>query len=239
MEEKKYIGYYRVSTEEQGESGLGLNAQQKSVRTFCQNSGVLLGEFTDVESGKNDERVNLDLAIQACVKTGSVLVVKDLSRISRGGFKVMMKLEESGVEYIESSSPYDNQLIKEIKFSLAKEEREKISERTSAALSEIKDKLERGEEHVSKSGNIVTRLGTPSNLTDEARRKGSIAKSKKAFNDPNNKKAGAYVVSLRNVGKTYSSIAKSLNDAGFKTPKGKEFSSMQAKRLFDRYQGIN
>lgn len=235
MEGKAFIGYYRVSTEEQGQSGLGLKAQQHSVRTFCQSAGDLIGEFTDIESGKNDQRANLDLAIQTCVKTGATLVVKDLSRISRGGFKIMVKLQESGVEYIEATSPYDNQLIKEIKFSLAKEEREKISERTTAALGEIKQKILRGETHISKSGNVVTHLGNPQNLTAEAIKKGAIARSKAAKENPNNKRAGALVVTLKDGGATLDKIAVTLNENGFKTARGCEFTRTQVKRLYERY----
>lgn len=229
----KYIGYYRVSTQEQGQSGLGLEAQQSSVRSFCQGSGELIGEFTDIESGKNDNRANLQAAISACVKTGATLVVKNLSRISRGGFRIMLQLEEAGVKYIESSSPHDNQLIKEIKFALAKEEREKISERTSAALESIKSKLENGLVHISKAGNVVTSLGNPENLTDEARSKGREAYAKKAYDK--SLKAGSYAVALAESGKNGAEITKLLNEAGFTTARGKEFSRTQTHRLLKRY----
>lgn len=229
----KYIGYYRVSTEEQGASGLGLGAQQASVREFCQTSGQLIGEFTDVESGKVDQREQLQLAISACVKTGATLVVKNLSRISRGGFRIMLQLEEAGVNYIESSSPHDNQLIKEIKFSLAKEERQNISERTSAALVTIKRKLADGMVHISKAGNVVESLGSPENLTDEARAKGRETHSKKAYNK--SLKAGVYAVALSEAGKNGSEITKALNEAGFTTARGKEFSRTQTNRLLERY----
>lgn len=233
MKNKRFIAYYRVSTEQQGQSGLGLSAQQRIVRDFCQSSGELLGEFTDVESGKNDQRANLDMAMDACVRLDAVLVVKDLSRVSRGGYGVMMKLQDAGVEYIEAGSPYDNQLIKEIKFSLAREEREKISGRTSLALQEIKEKIANGMEHVSKSGRVVTSLGNPENLTDDARAKGRVTHQRLAYN--RSKQSGSYAVALYKSGVNKSGITKLLNENGFTTARGKSFSITQTGRLLDRY----
>ena len=233
---KQFIAYYRVSTEEQGQSGLGLEAQKTSVRSFAQGNGELLGEFTEVESGKNNSRKELDAAVLACVQMGATLVVKDLSRISRGGHKVMGHLEDLGVEYIESIAPHDSQMMKEFKFSMAKEERQKISDRTSAALQEIKNKIKRGEQHISKAGNIVTSLGSPQNLTRAAINKAS--QSRKAISDrnENNKRAGAYIVALEEGGSSFYAITQQLNKNGFKTSRGNNFSEVQTKRLYNRYK---
>lgn len=239
MEQKKlYIGYYRVSTEEQGESGLGLKSQQSSVRSFAESNGELVGEFTEVESGKNNNRKELDLAIQACVKMRAILVVKNLSRISRGGHQVMSKLEELGVQYVESTAPYDSQLMKEFKFSMAKDERKKISDRTSDALQEIKNKIKRGEVHISKAGNIVKSLGSPQNLTREAINKASQSRKAIALRNENNKRAGAFIVALKKAECSFYSITQQLNDNGFKTSRGNKFSEVQTKRLYNRYKNL-
>lgn len=236
MEDKNlYIAYYRVSTEEQGHSGLGLNAQQTSVRTFCQSNGELVGEFTEIESGRKNDRRELDSAIQACKQMGATLVVKYLSRISRGGYKVMVKLQDFGVNYIESTSPYDSQLMKEFKFSLAKDELEKVSERTSSALQEIKKKITRGEVHISKAGNVVTSLGSPQNLTPDAIKKASAARVAKAANNENNRKATSLIVALEKAGLSFYAITAQLNETGFKTSRGNNFSEVLTKRLFERY----
>jgi len=145
----------------------------------------------------------------------------------------MLQLEEAGVNYIESSSPHDNQLIKEIKFALAKEERENISDRTSAALVSIKRKLADGVVHISKAGNVVTSLGNPENLTDDARAKGRESYSKQAFNK--SKQAGSYAVALSKVGHSKAEITRMLNENGFTTARGKEFSRTQTQRLLERY----
>lgn len=237
MEQKNlYIAYYRVSTEEQGQSGLGLSAQQTSVRSFAESNGELVGEFTEVESGKKNERKELDLAIQACTKLGATLVVKYLSRISRGGHQVMSKLERLKVNYVESTAPYDNQLLKEFKFSMAKDELLKISERTSSALQEIKSKIERGETHVSKAGNIVKSLGSPQNLTPEAIKKASQARREIALHNSDNKRAGAFIVALKKNGMSFYAITQQLNNNGFKTSRGNDFSEVQTKRLYNRYK---
>lgn len=234
-QDKLFIAYYRVSTEEQGNTGLGLGAQKSSVNKFVKGAGELVGEFTEVESGANNSRKQLDAAIDMCVKLKATLVVKNLSRISRGGFRVMGKLQDLGVNFVESTSPYDNQLIKEFKFSMAKEELERISERTSAALQEIKDKISRGETHISKAGNVITSLGTPDNLTDKSRQKARVVKREKANNNENNKRAGAFIIALRNAGVSFYAITKQLNENGFKTSRGNEFSEVQTKRVFERF----
>ena len=236
--EKLYIAYYRVSTEEQGNSGLGLSAQQSSVRSFAESNGSLVGEFTEIESGAHNSRKHLDAAIDACVKLKATLVVKNLSRISRGGYRVMGKLQDLGVTFIESTSPYDNQLIKEFKFSMAKEELERISERTSSALQEIKKKITNGEVHISKAGNVVTSLGSPQNLTPEAIEKATAARVAKAVNNENNKRAGAFIIALEKAGVSFYAITAQLNQFGFKTSRGNKFTEVQTKRLFDRYNTV-
>lgn len=235
MEKNTYIGYYRVSTEEQGESGLGLKAQRDSVRAFVKNNGDLIFEYQDVESGVKNNRSGLDAAIKACKDTGATLIVKDLSRISRGGFRIMVDLQESGINFIEASAPNDTQMVKEIKFSLAKDEREKISERTKSALNVIKEKIDSGEGHVSKSGNIVKSLGKPENLTDKDRKKGAEIRSQMAKSSPENLRAYALIKALLKNGDSFYQITKELNEFGFRTSRGKEFSQVQVKRVYEMF----
>lgn len=230
-----YVAYYRVSTEEQGNSGLGLKAQATSVLSFVSQNGKLVGEFQDIESGASESRKGMVEAIEACKRNNATLVVKEMSRISRGGFKYRQILEDANIDFIECSSPHDPEFVKDIKFSLAKDERKKIRQRTKDALGEIKLKLERGEVHISKAGNIVTSLGNPENLSDSARTVSIEVRRKKALEDENNVRAGAFIVALSN-NNNFKQITEKLNQAGFKTSRGNQFSEVQTKRLYNRYK---
>jgi len=230
----KYVAYYRVSTEEQGNSGLGLKAQATSVLSYISQTGELVGEFQDIESGASETRKGMLEAIEACKKHQATLVVKEMSRISRGGFKFRQILEDSKIDFIECSSPHDPEFVKDIKFSLAKDERKKIRQRTKDALGEIKSKLNRGEVHISKSGNQVLSLGNPENLSDTSRERSIEVRRKKALENEDNVKAGAFIVALA-PNNNFRQITQKLNDAGFKTSRGNQFSEVQAKRLYERY----
>ena len=230
-----YVAYYRVSTEEQGNSGLGLKAQATSVLKYISENGTLVGEYQDIESGASESRQGMLKAIEACKQNGATLVVKEMSRISRGGFRYRQMLEESNIEFIECSSPHDPEVVKDIKFSLAKEERKKIRQRTQDALGEIKSKIARGEVHISKMGNVVKSLGKPENLTDFSRDKSIEVRREKAFNNPDNVKAGAFIVALAPTN-NFKQITEKLNQAGFRTSRGNKFSEVQTKRLYLRYK---
>lgn len=237
MIQKLYIGYYRVSKEEQGKSGLGLQAQKRAVTAYIEESGVLIGEFQDVESGASEVRKGMVEAIAACKLQGATLVVKEMSRISRGGYKFRQQLEEANINFLECSSPHDPEVVKDIKFALAKEERSKVRQRTKDALAEIKHKLDRGEVHISKTGNIVESLGSPANLTSASRERSIAVRKKKAMDNPFNKMAGSFIVEVKNLdgNVSYHTIAKKLNDAGFKTSRGNQFTQVQVSRLYRRY----
>lgn len=232
---EKYVAYYRVSTDEQGKSGLGLNSQKLSVTSFIKGNGILVGEFQDIESGASEVRLGMQHAIKSCIDNKATLVVKELSRITRGGFKYRQLLDESGINFIECDSPYDPEIVKDIKFSLAKEERKKIKERTSLALKQIKNKISNGDIHISKSGNVVKYLGNPKNLTNKSREISIKVRKKIAYENTDSKKAGAFITVLKNSGCSYKDISIKLNEAGFKTPRGSVFYPVQVKRLYERY----
>lgn len=233
----KYIAYYRVSTKEQGISGLGLESQRDAVRQFVSSTpgGDLVAEYTDVESGTKRERAGLKEAIQHAFNVKAILVVKRLDRLSRGGYKLMFELEELGIKFIESDSPNDNDLVREIKLSLARDEARKVSERTSAALSVIKKRISNGEEYISKSGKPVTQLGNPGNLNDKALANSIASRQRKAFDNEDNRRAGAFIVGMYNAGLSFYAITKKLNEGGFKTSTGGTFSQGQTKRLYERF----
>jgi len=235
MEGKNFVGYYRVSTKDQGKSGLGLDSQKRSVIEYINSTGQLVGEFRDIESGTSNDRKGIKAAIEACKLHNATLVVKEMSRISRGGFKIMVELDEAGINFIESTAPNDPAMVKGIKFVLAKDEREKISTRTKNALNEIKEKVLAGEVYISKAGKVVEALGSPQNLNQLARDRSIASRKRKAYNNPENKRAGAFIIALKQVGKTNKYITEQLNKSGFKTSKDNNFSEMQVSRLYKRY----
>lgn len=236
MNKKAFIAYYRVSTDEQGDSGLGLAAQRRAVTDYIFDNGQLKGEYQDIESGASNSREGILEAIKACKTHSATLVVKELSRITREGYMHRQMLEDANIDFIECSSPHDPEVVKDIKFSLAKEERKKVRQRTKDALAEIKSKIERGEEHISKSGNVVKSLGSPQNLSDYSRQKSVEVRKQKARNNPNNIKASAFIIALKKNGSNFSQITTALNDAGFMTSRGNFFTQVQTKRLYNRYK---
>jgi len=135
---QKFIAYYRVSTDRQGRSGLGLDAQQTAVRSYLNGgSWDLVGEFTEVESGKNNSRPELAKALEACRKHRARLVIAKLDRLSRN-LAFIAALMESGVEFVAVDNPHANKLTVHILAAVAQHEREMISERTRNALQAAK-----------------------------------------------------------------------------------------------------
>ncbi len=217
---KKYIAYYRVSTQRQGNSGLGLEAQKSMVRNYLKDDDILIDEFEEIESGKNDNRSQLLKAIEKSKNEGATLLIAKLDRLSRNaGFIFLLK--DSNIDFKCCDMPEANSITIGIMAVLAQEERELISKRTIAALQELKAK--------------GVKLGTPNNLTAKARQMGSEAMRLKALQNENNRKATALIVSLRNAGNSYGKIADELNKSGFKTSRGCEFTSSQVLILYDRF----
>lgn len=133
---KQFILYRRVSTTRQGQSGLGLESQDETVRRYVASQcGVIVGEFAEVESGKKTdaERPQLALALQACVQHKATLVVAKLDRLSRNA-EFLLRLQNSGTDFICCDAPNVDRFTVGILALVAQRERELISERTKAAL---------------------------------------------------------------------------------------------------------
>ncbi|UQB67585.1 recombinase family protein [Epilithonimonas zeae] len=217
---KKYIAYYRVSTKQQGNSGLGLDAQRTMVRNYLKEDDILIDQFEEVESGKNDNRPQLLKAIEKSKTESATLLIAKLDRLSRNaGFIFLLK--DSNVDFKCCDMPQADSVTIGIMAVLAQEERLLISKRTTDALQELKSK--------------GMKLGNPKNLTPEARKMGSEAMRLKALQNENNRKATALIVSLRDAGRSYNKIADELNKSGFKTSRGCDFTSSQTLILYDRF----
>jgi len=129
-----YIAYYRVSTERQGASGLGLEAQQAAVKQYADG---IIHSFTEIESGKIDERPQLQAAIAMCKATGAALLIAKIDRLSRQA-AFLLTLRDSGVQIVAADMPHAGTLEFGIRAVVAQHEREEISRRTKAALQAAK-----------------------------------------------------------------------------------------------------
>src|SRR3954451_410985 len=131
-----FVAYYRVSTDRQGQSGLGLDAQRAAVAGFV-GTRELVAEFTEVESGKGTDRPQLAAALGLCRRQQAMLVIAKLDRLARN-VAFIANLMESGVEFTAVDMPSANRLTLHILAAVAEHERETVSQRTRAALAQAR-----------------------------------------------------------------------------------------------------
>lgn len=213
-----YVVYYRVSTQRQGKSGLGLEAQASTVKAFLKGQKPL-AEFTDIQSGKRaDNRANLMSALDMVGKTGATLLVAKLDRLARS-VSFISTLQDSKVKFIVAESPELNEMTIQILAVVAQNELRLISGRIKGALKAAKA---RGTE-LGKTAGV--------NFTAESRALGSKAVKAKAATNPENIRARALATALKNGGKSVKTIAESLNNSNFKTSTGKQFHPTSVQRL--------
>ncbi len=129
---RKFVSYVRVSTQRQGQSGLGIEAQRTAVAKFV-GDGEIVRECVEIESGRNNDRPELAKALKACRMTGATLVVARLDRLSRD-VAFLANLMDSGVDFVAADNPNANKLTVHVLAALAAHEAELISARTKAAL---------------------------------------------------------------------------------------------------------
>jgi len=134
----RFIAYFRVSTDRQGRSGLGLDAQREAVlRHVGSNRGELIGEFCEIESGKRNDRPQLAAAISAANRAKATLIIAKLDRLARN-VHFVSGLMESGVDFVAADNPHANKLMVHMLAAFAEHEREQISQRTKDALAAAK-----------------------------------------------------------------------------------------------------
>ncbi len=219
----KIIAYYRVSTEKQGQSGLGLEGQQAAVDAFANsNGGEVLTSYTEIETatGKR-ERPKLAKAIAHCRREGATLVIAKLDRLARNVFFVS-GLMESGVEFVCCDNPTANKLTIHILAAVAEDEGRRISERTRAALAAYK----------ARGGMLGASRPECQNLTDEARSKGTQVMREKTLKA--HSELLPIIVELRQNGATLQAIADRLNADGHLTVRGKAWTAVAVMRVLNR-----
>ena len=138
MKDLKFVVYYRVSTKRQGKSGLGLDAQRKIVAHFIKrNDAVAIAEFTEIESGKINDRPALKNALEYAKKWKAKLLVAKLDRLARN-LHFITSLQNSNVDFICADVPHANKLTIQLLAAVAENERENISQRTRDGLQAAK-----------------------------------------------------------------------------------------------------
>lgn len=138
MVKSSFVSYLRVSTQKQGQSGLGLEAQRKAVDDYL-NGGdwTVIEEVVEIESGKNNKRPKLNEAIDLCKASGATLVVAKIDRLTRDA-AFLLNLKDAGIDFIAADMPEANRLTIGIMALVAEQEREAISKRTKEALTAAK-----------------------------------------------------------------------------------------------------
>ena len=221
--EEKYVAYLRVSTQKQGYSGLGLEAQQEIIHGFLHDTKPI-AEFVEVESGRKKDRPQLTAALELCRKSNAKLIVAKLDRLARN-VCFLSQLLESDVEITFCDFPSANKMMLHIVSAIAQYEAELTAARTKQALAA---KKARG-----------CTLGNPEHLMDkhaEALSHSNETNRAKANSNPNNKRAVAMLRVLVEKGLTLQQMADTLNDEGFTTSRGCKFRPSTVYALIKRYK---
>jgi DNA invertase Pin-like site-specific DNA recombinase len=218
----RFVSYYRVSTDKQGASGLGLEAQRAAVsRHVAGAGGAVVAEFTEIESGKKNDRPQIAAALAACRLRRATLIIAKLDRLARNVYFVS-GLMESGVEFVACDNPHATRLTIHILAAVAEHEREMISQRTKAALAAAKA---RG-----------VRLGNPRLQPGSTRLAYFARQARSKLADAYAADVIEYVDAAKKAGcTTNGEIARALTARGIETPGGgREWSRAQVARVLAR-----
>lgn len=224
MAEGNFVAYYRVSTERQGRSGLGLEAQQRAVETYL-NGGrwSVVSTFIEVESGKNDNRPKLAEALAACRIHNATLLIAKLDRLSRDAH-FLLGLQKAGVRFVAVDMPHADNFTVGILAMVAQKERELISQRTKDALASAKA---RGVKLGGDRGNLSIVSGFGRAASEAVR----SAKAAARAND-----LAPIIREQMSLGQSLRSIASTLNDKGIKTTNGSQWTATAVSRVIKRLE---
>ena len=211
------VAYFRVSTQRQGTSGLGLEAQRSTVETFAADHGLdIVGSFTEIETGTSKrKRVVIQAAIADAKARGARLLIAKLDRLARNVYFIS-ELMESKVDFVACDMPDVTPFTIHILAAVAENEARDISSRTKAALAAAKAR-----------GTI---LGTPANLTPEARARSALVNHDAAV--AASAQLSNYIAMQRAAGQSWRKVASRLNSDGFKTRRGRPWHASQARRAY-------
>lgn len=219
MASGRFVTYFRVSTQRQGASGLGLEAQQEAVRQYL-NGGdwSVVGEFVEIESGRktDQDRPKLREALGICKKEGAVLLVAKLDRLARS-VHFISGLMRAGVRFVAVDMPEANELTVHIMAAFAEHEAKRISQRTKGALA------------AARARGVVLGAAGAANLRPNLERR--------------QQEADAFAIKLRGVidgmrarGMSQRAMVNELNSLGVKTPTGCDWNLSQLQRTIRRIE---
>ena len=226
----KLIAYFRVSTEKQGTSGLGLDAQRLAVQQFAGANGhTIESSYTEVESGKRADRPELAKAIAHARRGRATLVIAKLDRLARN-VAFVSALMEAGCDFIACDNPTANRLTIHILAAVAEDEARRISERTKVALAAAKAR-----------GQLLGSARKGHWTGREDSRLAGLAKGRDQARISKRVKAMAGVADLlpemqtrRAAGESLATIAGAMNAAGHRTTRGNDWTAMGVKLVLDR-----
>lgn len=213
MAQGRFISYLRVSTDRQGRSGLGMEAQRKAVADYL-NGGCwqLIEEVIEIESGGKNDRPQLQAAIERCRAYGAKLVVAKIDRLTRdAGF--LLSLRDAGIDFVAADLPDANRLTVGIMALVAEQEREAISQRTKAALAAAKARgVQLG---AYRDGQFVGRVGTKEDV-----QRATQARMRKADAIAQDRHMALLDADPDGTA-PYAAIARRFNEWGVPTPSGR------------------
>ena len=226
----RIISYIRVSTKGQGESGLGLEAQQQAVETLArQCRGKIVAEYREVETGKRKDRPELAKALAHAKRSKATLVVAKLDRLARN-VAFTSALMESKVDFLCCDLPHANKLTIHILAAVAEHEAEAISQRTKAALAAAKARgVKLGSARPGHWDGREDRRLAGTRLAAKAAGEAHARRANEAYAD-----LLPIITKLRSKGWTFRQIADRLNRMGHTTRRGKAWGPTQVGRVLHR-----
>jgi DNA invertase Pin-like site-specific DNA recombinase len=227
---KDLIAYCRVSTKQQGLTGLGMEAQRTAVETFAkQNNARIAALYVEVETGKKADRPELAKALAHARRNKATLCVAKLDRLSRN-VEFLAKVMNSGADFVACDNPAANRLTLHILAAVAENEAKAISDRTKAALA------------AAKARGVALGSSRPGHWEgrEEARQRGAVAGAALAAEARSRAAVEAYADLLpamekaRGDGLSLQAIADKLNAEGHATRRGRPWNPVQVARVLQR-----
>lgn len=220
----KIVNYLRVSTSQQGRSGLGLDAQLQAVHQYAASvGGHIIDTFTEVETGKLNSRPELAKALYLAKVTGAQLVIAKLDRLSRNA-AFLLNLRDSGVSFVAADMPHANNLTIGVMALVAQQEAEAISKRTKEALQAAK-----------RRGRVLGNPNGAAALQRAAKGNSAAIAAVAAKADKHADNLKPVIESLKAKGVTsLGAIATALNQRGMLTPRGGAWHKTSVKNLLAR-----